>query len=66
MILVTLGTNDKSFIRLIKKIESLIVEGRINEEVVVQAGYTKYKSDRMKIFDLIPADEFDAASFSCC
>lgn len=65
MILVTLGTNDKSFIRLIKKIESLIVEGRIKEEVVVQAGYTKYKSDRMKIFDLIPADEFDALIKNC-
>ena len=58
MILVTLGTNDKSFIRLIKKIENLIISGVITDEVVVQAGFTHYKSEHMKIFDLIPMEEF--------
>lgn len=58
MILVILGTQDKSFIRLLDKVEEQINLGNIKEEVVVQAGSTKYKSDNMKIFDLIDRDEF--------
>ena len=60
LILVTLGTQDKKFDRLLDAIEKQIELGNINEEVVVQAGYSKdYKSNKMKIFDLIPVDEFD-------
>ena len=47
LILVTLGTNDKSFIRLIKKIEELKIKGLIEQEIVVQAGFTKYESEHM-------------------
>ena len=65
MILVTLGTNDKSFIRLIKEIEELIIAGVIKEEVVVQAGFTKYESKYMKIFDLIPMEEFNELMKNC-
>ncbi len=65
MILVTLGTNDKTFVRLIKEIEQLVIDGVITEEVVVQAGYTKYKSDHLKIFDLIPMEEFNSLMDTC-
>ncbi len=65
MILVTLGTNDKSFLRLIRKIEDLIVSGIITEEVIVQAGYTKYESEHMKVFDLIPMDRFQDLMEKC-
>lgn len=65
LILVTLGTNDKSFIRLIKEIEELIIQGVIDEEVVVQAGFTKYESKYMKIFDLIPMEEFSELLKTC-
>ena len=65
MILVTLGTNDKSFIRLIKKIEELIIEQVITEDVVVQAGFTHYESKHMKIFDLIPMEEFSKLTSEC-
>lgn len=58
MILVTLGTQDKPFKRLIKAVEKQIELGNIKEEVIVQAGCTEYKSNKMKIFDYIPADEF--------
>lgn len=57
MILVLLGTQNNSFHRLLEEIDKLIKEGIINEKVVVQAGYTKYQSDNMEIFDLIPRDE---------
>ena len=59
MILVTLGTQDKSFKRLLKAVEKEKINGNIKEKVVVQAGYTKYKSDVMEIFDTIPKDEFE-------
>ena len=59
MILVTLGTQDKSFERLLKAIDREIEKGNIKDKVVVQAGYTKYESSNMEIFDLIPNDEFD-------
>ena len=42
MILVTLGTQDKSFERLLKALDQLIEKKVIQEEVVVQAGYTNY------------------------
>lgn len=59
MILVTLGTQDKSFERLLKAIEKQVKKGTIQEEVIVQAGYTKYSSDSMKIFDLVDPKKLD-------
>ena len=59
MILVTLGTQDKTFVRLLEKINQLIDQGLIKDKVVVQAGFTKYSSNNMEIFDLIPQDEFN-------
>ena len=60
MILVTLGTQDKPFIRLLKDIDMQIANGNIKEDVVVQAGYSagKYQTNNMKIFDLIDREEF--------
>ncbi|MBP3799934.1 MAG: hypothetical protein ILA19_03015 [Bacilli bacterium] len=59
MILVTLGTQDKEFKRILKAVDKAIEDKVITEEVIVQAGFTKYKSDNMEIFDLIPIDEFN-------
>lgn len=59
MILVTLGTQDKPFERLIKAVEKQIDNGNIVDEVIVQSGSTRYKSNKMKIIDYIPIDEFD-------
>jgi len=59
MILVTLGTQDKSFERLLAEIERLIDQKVIREKVIVQAGYTNYSSNKMEIFDYLPKDEFE-------
>ena len=59
LILVTLGTQDKPFIRLIKAVEKQVELGNIKEEVVVQAGCTKYKSNLIEVFDYISIDEFN-------
>ncbi len=65
MIFVSLGTNDKSFERLLKKIDSEIEKGNIKDKVVVQAGYTKYESKNMEVFDLMPMDEFNKCISNC-
>lgn len=65
MILVTLGTQDKPFNRLLEEIQRLIDIGVIKDEVIVQAGCTKFKSKDMQIFDLIPMEEFDNLIKKC-
>lgn len=65
MILVTLGTQDKSFKRLLEAIQKQIDNGNIKEKVVVQAGHTKFESKDMEIFDLIPMEKFDELIDSC-
>lgn len=59
MILVLLGTQHNDFSRLLQEIEGLIEIGAIKERVIVQSGYTKYKTDKMKIFDMISIEELD-------
>ena len=59
MIFVTLGTQDKSFSRLLDAIEKQIENGNIKEKVIVQAGHTEYKSKYMEIHKLLPMNEFD-------
>ena len=65
MILVTLGTNDESFERLLKAIDKEIEKGTIKDRVVVQAGCTKYESKNMEIMDLVPREEFDKLISEC-
>ena len=65
MIFVTLGTQDKSFERLLKAIDKEIEKGNIKEKVIVQAGLTKYESPNMEILDLISEDEFDRLVDEC-
>ena len=49
MIFVILGTQKFQFTRLLKKIDELEMLGIIDEEIIVQCGYTEYKpkSQRM-------------------
>lgn len=65
MILVTLGTQDKPFTRLLEAVQKQIDNGNITDEVVVQAGCTKFESNKMKIFDLVDKDEFEKLMSKC-
>ena len=65
MIFVAIGTQDKSFERLLKIIDENIQNNVINEDVIVQAGYTKYKSDNMQIFDYVSIDDFNKYINEC-
>lgn len=56
MILVTLGTQDQKFYRLLDYIEM----SHINDRIVVQAGGSNdYKSKKMEIFKFIDYDEMN-------
>ncbi len=59
MILVLLGTQNNSFHRLLEEIDKNIENGNITDKVIVQAGFTKYESDNMQIFDMIPQEELE-------
>lgn len=65
MILVTLGTQDKDFSRLLKAIDNEIEKKHITDKVIVQAGTTKYESNNMEIFDLISKDELSKLVEEC-
>lgn len=70
MVLVMLGTQNNSFHRLLEEVEKCIENKVIKEDVIVQAGGTKFYSEKMKIFDLISNDELTKymvqASFIIC
>jgi UDP-N-acetylglucosamine transferase subunit ALG13 len=60
MILVTLGTQDKPFTRIIQSIEDLKASGVIKDEVVVQAGFTSFSSNLLHIQAYYSQLELDA------
>jgi len=55
MIFVTVGMHYQGFERLIKKMDE--IAGRIDEEVVMQIGFTKHKPRNAKYFDFVDDDE---------
>lgn len=65
MILITLGTQDKEFRRLLDMVQEQIDKKNIKDKVVVQAGHTKYESKDMEIFDLIDRQKFSELISEC-
>ena len=59
MILVLLGTQNNSFHRLLEEVQKNIDNGNIEEEVIVQKGYTRFESDKMTIYNQLPPDEIE-------
>ena len=56
MILVLLGTQNNSFVRLLDAIQNNIDKKVIRDKVIVQAGFTKFESKDMEIFSLMDKD----------
>ena len=63
MILVLLGTQNNSFHRLLEEIEKNVENGNIKEDVIIQAGYTKFEPKEtkypIKVLSTIPRNELD-------
>ena len=55
MIFVALGTQDKSFKRLLELAEKI----NTDEKIVCQSGFTKYSSNKLEIHDYFSADEYN-------
>lgn len=58
MIFVILGTQDKEFTRLLRKVQKLIDKKIIIEKVIVQAGATNFKSEDMIIRKYMTMKDF--------
>lgn len=58
-VLVSLGTQKQQFIRILRLIENS--EELKCAEILVQAGHTKYKSDRMNIIEFMNQEGFNIA-----
>ena len=54
-----LGTQNNSFERLLKKLDRLKEKKIIKEKIIVQAGYTKYDSKNLEVFDFIDKEELE-------
>lgn len=54
MIFVTVGTHEQPFNRLIQKIDELKKDGIINEDVIMQTGYSTYEPKYCDWHKLIP------------
>ena len=59
MIFVILGTQDKTFPRLLEAVEKQIAKGNIKDKVIAQVGSTKYESDKMEVIDFMSVEEFN-------
>ncbi|WP_138419873.1 PssE/Cps14G family polysaccharide biosynthesis glycosyltransferase [Aquibacillus sediminis] len=70
MILVTLGTHEMPFDRLLQAIEQAKQQLQLDEEIIVQSGNTKYKSDAMKLIPFVSYEEmsklYDDARLIIC
>lgn len=53
MIFVTVGTHEQSFERLVKKVDDLKRDGAIDEDVVIQKGYTDYEPQFCESYKLV-------------
>lgn len=73
MIFVTVGTHEQPFNRLIQKIDELKKDGIINEDVIIQTGFSTYEPKYCQWSKLIPYQQMvknyattDREDSCCC
>ncbi|PAC34382.1 glycosyltransferase [Caldifermentibacillus hisashii] len=60
MIFVTVGTQKFQFDRLFIELDKLVDSGKINEEIIAQIGFSKYKPRNYKSFEMVYLAQMDA------
>lgn len=65
MIFVTLGSQKFQFNRLLIEIDRLVDEGKMNEEVFAQIGYSDYKPKSYRYKEFLDRDEFNNLMDKC-
>ena len=58
MIFVTLGSQKFQFNRLLKELDRLIVEKKIEDKIFAQTGYSDYKPEHFEYKEFLDRDEF--------
>lgn len=58
MIYITLGTQGKDFSRCLKMVEQLMVERKINDEIIAQVGSTEYRPKGVKCFEFVDEEAY--------
>lgn len=54
MIFVTVGTHEQPFDRLLRKVDELKKDDKIEEEIVIQSGYSTYEPQYCECHKLLP------------
>ncbi|HJA00607.1 MAG TPA: beta(1,3)galactosyltransferase EpsH [Candidatus Collinsella stercoripullorum] len=57
MIFVTVGTHEQPFDRLVKAIDELVADGKLEDEVFIQAGYCTYEPRHCEWVRFVPTLE---------
>lgn len=65
MIFVTLGSQKFQFNRLLKKIDELIIENTIREDVFAQIGASNYRPKNYSYKEFLDRDEFNIMTDKC-
>lgn len=65
MIFVTLGSQKFQFNRLLKEIDRLVAENKIQDKVFAQIGYSDYKPEHYEFKDFLDRDEFKKIMSEC-
>ena len=58
MIFVTLGSQKFQFNRLLKELDKIVENGKVQEEIFAQIGYSDYKPQNYQYKDFIDREEF--------
>jgi UDP-N-acetylglucosamine transferase subunit ALG13 len=59
VIFVTVGTHEQSFNRLVEEIDRLKGDGKIEDEVVIQKGYSTYCPKYCRCYEMLPYEEME-------
>ena len=59
MIFVTVGTHEQPFDRLVQKVDQMVAEGKIQEPVMIQTGYSTYEPKHCDFSKLLPYSEME-------
>lgn len=59
MIFVVLGSQKFQFNRLLETLDELKINGKIEEEIIAQVGYSDYRPTSFQTIDFVEKNEFD-------
>lgn len=65
MIFVTLGTQKFRFNRFVEYLDRYIKDSKLDEEVVIQSGFTVVESEHLKVYDFMSKEAYEEKLSKC-